>query len=121
MIRDWLANQWAKRRSVTSRRVSGKKKSRSCPLQVELLEDRTVPSAVGPEPLPPSYPLQPGFTPITSISQITGPGKYQLTANDDTPSNGSTSAIYWNDVTLDGGGYSIVRVHSSVRPVTFPL
>ena len=107
MIRDWLANQWAKRRSVTSRRVPGKKKSRSCPLQVELLEDRTVPSAVGPEPIPSSYPLQPGFTPITSISQITGPGKYQLTANDDTPTNGSTSAIYLNDVTLDGGGYSI--------------
>src|SRR6266436_8602542 len=34
---------------------------------------------VGPVPLPSPYPLQPGFTPISDASQITGPGNYQLT------------------------------------------
>ena len=36
---------------------------------------------IGPVPLPSPYPLQPGFTPISDPSQITGPGKYQLTAD----------------------------------------
>jgi hypothetical protein len=86
--------------SSLSARASVKKKPASCKLLVEALEDRVVPTA-GPVALPANYALQPGFTPITDISQITGPGNYQLTAD----SNGGS--ITWDNVTLDGGGHSI--------------
>jgi hypothetical protein len=72
--------------SPVSRRVSGKKKPASCKLAVEALEDRLVPA-----------------TSITSLSQITGPGSYVLTADD--PSYESLSGL--SNVTVDGAGHAV--------------
>src|SRR5262249_55911145 len=101
MSRDPLTTQLARWFPSPSRRVPFKKKPNSCQLAVEALEDRVVPT-VGPVlPVPSNYPLQAGFTPITDISQITGPGNYQLTAD----SNGGQ--IDYPNVTLDGGGHTV--------------
>jgi hypothetical protein len=99
MIKDSLKQSMARWCSPTSRQVSSQKKPASCKLAVEALEDRIVPTA-GPVALPSNYALQPGFTPITDISQISGPGNYQLTAD----SSGGT--IQWDNVTLNGGGHT---------------
>lgn len=109
MIKDSLAKRLANWYSPASRRGSGKKKPASCKLSVETLEDRVVPTA-GPVALPLNYALQPGFTAITDISQITGPGKYQLTADSNSGIIGET--INWDDVTLDGGGHTVCLNYS---------
>jgi hypothetical protein len=60
-----------------------------------------VPQAgAGPVRLPQPYPLQPGFTAISSLSQTNGPGSYQLIADDPSVVNIGTG------ITLDGGGHS---------------
>jgi hypothetical protein len=64
--------------------------------------------AVGPIPLPSPYPLQPGFTPISDVSQITGPGNYQLTANV------QSAPISASNVILDGAGFSVAQNLSTV-------
>ena len=72
------------------------------------------PTAFGVQPIASPYPLQMGFTPITSLSQITGSGNYQLTAN---ISNAPSSiSITSNNVAIDGAGFS---VSSSGQPVQF--
>src|ERR1700680_3098605 len=58
---------------------------------------------VGPVPLPSPYPLQPGFTPISSPSQITGPGNYQLT-NDVSDLNSIQNT---SNITIDGAGFTV--------------
>src|SRR6266478_5321827 len=58
---------------------------------------------VGPVPLPSPYPLQPGFTPISGPSQITGPGKYQLTANVSDLNPIQTIS----NITIDGAGFTV--------------
>jgi len=64
----------------------------------------TVGGAAGPVPLPSPYPLQPGFTPISDPSQITGPGNYQLTADVQTINIQGMS-----NVTIDGGGHVVAN------------
>jgi len=72
------------------------------------------PIGFGVQPIAAPYPLQPGFTPITSLRQITGSGNYQLTAN---ISNAPSSiSITSNNVAIDGAGFS---VSSSGQPVQF--
>ena len=58
---------------------------------------------VGPVPLPSPYPLQPGFTPVSSPSQIIGPGNYQLT------NDVQSLPITASNVTIDGAGYSVAQ------------
>jgi hypothetical protein len=50
-------------------------------------------------------PLQAGFTPITSSTQITGPGNYQMVAD-----LVSLSIDNLSDVVLDGGGFQVSSV-----------
>jgi hypothetical protein len=60
---------------------------------------------VGPVPLPSPYPLQPGFTPISDPSRITGPGKYQLTG--DVPHLDTIGSL--SNVSIDGAGYNVAN------------
>jgi hypothetical protein len=57
----------------------------------------------GPSPLPSPYPLQPGYTLISSLSEITGPGNYQLSAD-----LGEVSIP--PDVTIDAAGHNLGNV-----------
>jgi len=63
-------------------------------------------SGRGPQPLPSPYPQQPGFTLISDLSQITGPGRWQLTqdvpAGSPPPPNGPLS-----NTVIDAGGHKM--------------
>ena len=74
-------------------------------------------TSFGIQPIATPYPLQPGFTPITAISQITGPGRYQLTRND--ADAAGWFSIIWDNVMLDGGGFGVTT--STGQPITFEI
>jgi hypothetical protein len=90
MIHDVSARKTAKWCSSTASATPRKQKPASRKPSLETLEDRLVPAA----------------TPITSLSQITGPGNYVLTADDV-----AQETLNVSNVTVDGAGHYLTSAN----------